>query len=326
MAVCLIAGGAGFLGSHLAEALLARGDTVRVVDNFSHGSPTNLAAVGSQVEVIPGRPAVPRAGPPCHGRGGSGVPHGRPVAGEHRSARSTRPRSGAVGTWHLLLAARDAGCRRGRSGVGRRGVRPGRAGPRHRGRPRPTPATPAGKGRPAGRAGGRLVRPVVRDRPGPVAVLQRVRSATGPAGARARTSAASWRRWPPAPGRSCTTTNSSRPICCTSKTRPGLSVGRRRGPDGRSGVPHRSRPTGPGRRRCGPIERAARDGPPAGPGRPMLDRPAGGPCRTSPGPGSNSGSRLTSTWTRGCGGAWKPSGPMAHRGGHQLRSTICAAD
>ena len=51
MAVCLIAGGAGFLGSHLAEALLARGDTVRVVDNFSHGTPANLAP---QVEVIPG--------------------------------------------------------------------------------------------------------------------------------------------------------------------------------------------------------------------------------------------------------------------------------
>ena len=69
MAVCLIAGGAGFLGSHLAEALVARGDTVRVVDNFSHGSPENLAG-SARVEVIPGRPAVPRPGPAGHGRGG----------------------------------------------------------------------------------------------------------------------------------------------------------------------------------------------------------------------------------------------------------------
>jgi UDP-glucose 4-epimerase len=41
----LITGGAGFIGSHLAEALLAAGDEVAVLDDLSTGRPDNLAAV-----------------------------------------------------------------------------------------------------------------------------------------------------------------------------------------------------------------------------------------------------------------------------------------
>ncbi|MBV9040744.1 MAG: GDP-mannose 4,6-dehydratase, partial [Acidimicrobiia bacterium] len=42
----LITGGSGFIGSHLAEALLARGDSVIALDNLSTGRLQNLDAIG----------------------------------------------------------------------------------------------------------------------------------------------------------------------------------------------------------------------------------------------------------------------------------------
>ncbi|NIP59902.1 MAG: NAD-dependent epimerase/dehydratase family protein, partial [Gemmatimonadetes bacterium] len=39
----LVTGGAGFIGSHLAEALVEEGATVRVLDDFSTGRRENLA-------------------------------------------------------------------------------------------------------------------------------------------------------------------------------------------------------------------------------------------------------------------------------------------
>jgi UDP-glucose 4-epimerase len=48
----LVTGGAGFIGSAIARALVARGDRVRILDNFSSGKRENLAEIADRVEVI----------------------------------------------------------------------------------------------------------------------------------------------------------------------------------------------------------------------------------------------------------------------------------
>ena len=47
----LITGGAGFIGSHLAENLIARGDEVLILDNFSTGSEVNLAKIRNKIDL-----------------------------------------------------------------------------------------------------------------------------------------------------------------------------------------------------------------------------------------------------------------------------------
>ncbi len=54
MATILVTGGAGFIGSSIAEALLAKGDTVRILDDFSSGRRQNLESLKGKVEVIEG--------------------------------------------------------------------------------------------------------------------------------------------------------------------------------------------------------------------------------------------------------------------------------
>jgi UDP-glucose 4-epimerase len=50
----LITGGAGFIGSHLADALLAQGDTVTILDNLTTGSRANIAHIEKQVTIHQG--------------------------------------------------------------------------------------------------------------------------------------------------------------------------------------------------------------------------------------------------------------------------------
>ena len=52
MRTFLVTGGAGFIGSHIAEALVARGDRVRVLDNLSTGHMANMAGFRERIEFM----------------------------------------------------------------------------------------------------------------------------------------------------------------------------------------------------------------------------------------------------------------------------------
>lgn len=113
MSVSLVTGGAGFIGSHLVEALLARGDTVRVLDNFATGDPDNLADVRDRIEVLEGDitdlETVRRAA-----RGAEVIYHQAALASVPRSVADPLATHHAcvTGTLHVLQAAREAGVRR----------------------------------------------------------------------------------------------------------------------------------------------------------------------------------------------------------------------
>ncbi len=54
MRSCLVTGGAGFIGSHLAEELVRRRFKVRVLDNLSTGKRENLASFRDEIELVEG--------------------------------------------------------------------------------------------------------------------------------------------------------------------------------------------------------------------------------------------------------------------------------
>ncbi|MDP6418637.1 MAG: SDR family oxidoreductase [Candidatus Krumholzibacteria bacterium] len=113
MAKVLITGGAGFIGSHLAEALLEDGNSVEIFDNLSTGHLSNLEAFRDRITFTE-----------ADLRDASAVSSS--VAGKdyvfHEAALASVPRSvkdplasndvNVNGTLNLLIAARDAGVRR----------------------------------------------------------------------------------------------------------------------------------------------------------------------------------------------------------------------
>ncbi len=109
----LVTGGAGFIGSHLVDALLAQGAAVRVVDNFSTGKRENLAESLPHIDLIEGdmadldtaRRAVEGVDFVLHQAALPSVP--RSVADPLRANEN-----GVNATLNVLLAARDAGVRR----------------------------------------------------------------------------------------------------------------------------------------------------------------------------------------------------------------------
>ncbi|MDQ3811701.1 MAG: NAD-dependent epimerase/dehydratase family protein, partial [Chloroflexota bacterium] len=50
----LVTGGAGFIGSHLVERLVGRGEQVTVLDDLSTGRKANLEAVSGVCDVVQG--------------------------------------------------------------------------------------------------------------------------------------------------------------------------------------------------------------------------------------------------------------------------------
>jgi nucleoside-diphosphate-sugar epimerase len=113
MAHYLVTGGAGFIGSHLVEELIRRGERVRVVDSLVTGHRENLAAVAGRVEFIEGdlaREDVARAA----AAGVDFILHQAAIPSVPRSV--TEPvfchRANVDATLNMLVAAREAGVRR----------------------------------------------------------------------------------------------------------------------------------------------------------------------------------------------------------------------
>lgn len=109
----LVTGGAGFIGSHVVERMVAGGHDVRVLDDLSTGNLDNLAGVAGSVELVEGDVADPdTVGLAVAGR--EAVVHLAAVASVEASVR--RPlatnRTNLVGTVALLEAAAEAGARR----------------------------------------------------------------------------------------------------------------------------------------------------------------------------------------------------------------------
>jgi UDP-glucose 4-epimerase len=113
MADCLVTGGAGFIGSHLVEALVARGHEVRVLDNFSTGRRENLAAVRQRIKLFEAD-LTDLAAVRAATRGVEVVFHQGALASVPRSVADplATHQVCATGTLHVLLAAREAGARR----------------------------------------------------------------------------------------------------------------------------------------------------------------------------------------------------------------------
>lgn len=111
--LCLVTGGAGFIGSHLVESLVRQGRRVRVFDDFSTGLRDNLAHLKPAPEILEGDVADPATVARAT-EGVSVVFHLAALASVQRSveAPADTHRVCATGTLNVLDAARRAGVRR----------------------------------------------------------------------------------------------------------------------------------------------------------------------------------------------------------------------
>src|ERR1700732_4615790 len=112
MASYLVTGGAGFIGSHLAEELVRRGHSVRVVDNLVTGKRRNLDHL-SGVEFIEGDLSDPAIAERAAG-GMEYVLHKAAIPSVPRSVKDpvTSNRANIDASLNILVAARDARVKR----------------------------------------------------------------------------------------------------------------------------------------------------------------------------------------------------------------------
>ena len=113
MSTVLVTGGAGFIGSHLVDALLGEGHTVRIVDNLSTGFQRNIDRLGGRAQFIKGdlsESTVAREA--C--RDIEFVFHQAALPSVPRSMKDpfATQRSGEIATLQLLEACAQAGVKR----------------------------------------------------------------------------------------------------------------------------------------------------------------------------------------------------------------------
>jgi UDP-glucose 4-epimerase len=109
----LVTGGAGFIGSNLVRSLVATGDRVRVLDDLSTGSASNLAGLEDDVDIriadLRDASVVQHAAEACEV-----IYHLGALPSVARSVENPRQSHdvNVTGTLNVLLAARDQGVRR----------------------------------------------------------------------------------------------------------------------------------------------------------------------------------------------------------------------
>ncbi len=109
----LVTGGAGFIGSHIVDELLRRGERVRVLDNLATGKRENLAHCRERIEFIDGDIRdLDTCRSACDGI--DFVLHQAALGSVPRSLEDplTSHEVNVTGTLKMLLAARDAGVKR----------------------------------------------------------------------------------------------------------------------------------------------------------------------------------------------------------------------